>query len=114
MHTFSSGGPNSFSRFDCSVAEKATKMFEGVQDKLHISNLPDSFQVQPPQMWTKLRPGVHDFLAAAAKLFELHICTMGDRQYAEQMAQILDPDRSLFAERIISNVRNSLSHPDSP
>ena len=56
------------------------------------------------QMWTKLRPGVRPFLARAAQLFELHICTMGDRDYAVQMAALLDPTRRLFAERIISSV----------
>lgn len=83
------------------------------QGKLHVSHRPDSFQQMPPQMWTKLRPGVRDFLSAAAELFELHICTMGDRQYAEQMGQLLDPCRCLFADRIISSVR-PLSHKMHP
>lgn len=56
------------------------------------------------QMWTKLRPGLRAFLVRAAQLFELHICTMGDRDYAQQMAWMLDPTRRLFAERIISSV----------
>lgn len=34
------------------------------------------------RMWTKLRPGVREFLARAHDLFELHIYTMGDRDYA--------------------------------
>lgn len=55
-------------------------------------------------MWTKLRPGVRAFLQRASQLFELHVCTMGDRSYAEQMAALLDPHRTLFADRIISSV----------
>ena len=57
------------------------------------------------QMWTKLRPGVREFLEAAHQRYELHIYTMGDRDYAAEMARRLDPQRRLFAERIISSVR---------
>ena len=56
------------------------------------------------QMWTKLRPGVRAFLEAAHERYELHIYTMGDRDYAAEMAARLDPKRRLFAERIISSV----------
>ena len=55
-------------------------------------------------MWTKLRPGLRAFLQRAAQRFELHICTMGDRDYAQQIAALLDPTRRLFAERIVSSV----------
>ncbi len=74
------------------------------QDKLQASPSIDGFQPQPPYMWTKLRPGVRSFLQRASQLFELHVCTMGDRSYAEQMAALLDPHRTLFADRIISSV----------
>ncbi|GFH22061.1 uncharacterized protein HaLaN_19466, partial [Haematococcus lacustris] len=33
-------------------------------------------------LWTKLRPFVHQFLEACQPLFEMHIYTMGDRAYA--------------------------------
>ena len=59
-------------------------------------------------MWTKLRPGLRAFLQRAAVNFELHICTMGDRDYAQQIAALLDPTRRLFAERIVSSVRDGL------
>lgn len=55
-------------------------------------------------MWTKLRPGVREFLEDVHQRFELHIYTMGDRDYAAEMAKRLDPSRRLFAERIISSV----------
>lgn len=54
------------------------------------------------QMWTKLRPFVREFLAAARQLAEMHIYTHGDRDYAAAMAAILDPTRALFQDRIIS------------
>ena len=59
-------------------------------------------------MWTKLRPGLRAFLQRAAQKFELHICTMGDRDYAQQIAALLDPTRRLFAERIVSSVRDGV------
>ena len=74
------------------------------QDKLQASPSLNGFQPHPPYMWTKLRPGVRAFLQRASQLFELHVCTMGDRSYAEQMAALLDPQRTLFADRIISSV----------
>jgi hypothetical protein len=46
------------------------------QDAPHIFCLPHM------RMWTKLRPGVRQFLHRAHDLFELHIYTMGDREYA--------------------------------
>ncbi|XP_073035081.1 RNA polymerase II C-terminal domain phosphatase-like 3 [Primulina eburnea] len=53
-------------------------------------------------MWTKLRPGIWNFLAKASKLFELHLYTMGNRYYATEMAKLLDPKGELFSGRVIS------------
>lgn len=53
-------------------------------------------------MWTKLRPGVWNFLEKASNLFELHLYTMGNKLYATEMAKILDPKGTLFAGRVIS------------
>ncbi|CAM8956619.1 unnamed protein product [Rhodiola kirilowii] len=53
-------------------------------------------------MWTKLRPGIWNFLEKASKLFELHLYTMGNKLYASEMAKILDPEGILFAGRVIS------------
>ena len=36
------------------------------------------------------------------KKYEMHIYTMGTRNYAEEIAKILDPDKSFFKERILS------------
>lgn len=43
--------------------------------------------------------------AVPACSFELHIYTMGDRDYAAEMAKLLDPGGKLFHGRIISSVR---------
>ena len=55
-------------------------------------------------MWTKLRPGIREFLVEAHKLFELHIYTHGDQDYAAEMAKLLDPKKTLFGGRVISGV----------
>ncbi|GFS33066.1 C-terminal domain phosphatase-like 3 [Actinidia rufa] len=53
-------------------------------------------------MWTKLRPGIWNFLEKASKLYELHLYTMGNKLYATEMAKLLDPNGVLFAGRVIS------------
>ncbi|KAJ9186133.1 hypothetical protein P3X46_005668 [Hevea brasiliensis] len=53
-------------------------------------------------MWTKLRPGIWNFLEKASKLFELHLYTMGNKLYATEMAKVLDPTGVLFNGRVIS------------
>jgi RNA polymerase II C-terminal domain phosphatase-like 3/4 len=40
-------------------------------------------------MWTKLRPGVREFLRRAAAAFELWIYTAGSRSYADVRAGLL-------------------------
>lgn len=53
-------------------------------------------------MWTKLRPGIWNFLEKASKLYELHLYTMGNKYYATEMAKLLDPKGELFSGRVIS------------
>ena len=54
------------------------------------------------QMYTKLRPGVREFLRRAAEKFELWIHTNGNIAYASTVVQFLDPGGSLFENRIIA------------
>lgn len=42
-------------------------------------------------MWTKLRPGVRQFLAAAAQLAELWVYTAGSRAYADVRTNLKAP-----------------------
>ncbi|KAG6479742.1 hypothetical protein ZIOFF_063214 [Zingiber officinale] len=60
------------------------------------------YRFQHMGMWTKLRPGVWNFLEKASKLYELHLYTMGNKLYATEMAKVLDPTGTLFAGRVIS------------
>ena len=52
--------------------------------------------------YIKLRPGLQEFLENVSKLYELHIYTMGTRQYAKNIADIIDPERKIFGDRILS------------
>ncbi|XP_044717689.1 NLI interacting factor-like phosphatase domain-containing protein [Hirsutella rhossiliensis] len=56
--------------------------------------------------YIKLRPGLRDFLDEVAKMYELHVYTMGTRAYALNIARIVDPDRKLFGNRVISRDEN--------
>ncbi|KAL6011737.1 hypothetical protein ACLOJK_002202 [Asimina triloba] len=60
------------------------------------------FRFQHMGMWTKLRPGIWNFLEKASKLYELHLYTMGNKFYATEMAKVLDPTGTLFAGRVLS------------
>uniref|UniRef100_A0A0E0CSJ8 RNA polymerase II C-terminal domain phosphatase-like n=1 Tax=Oryza meridionalis TaxID=40149 RepID=A0A0E0CSJ8_9ORYZ len=59
---------------------------------------------------TKLRPFVHGFLREASAMFEMHVYTLGDRDYAAAVARLLDPDGVYFGERIVS--RDESPQPD--
>lgn len=56
--------------------------------------------------YVKLRPGLKDFLRDMSELYELHIYTMGTRAYADNIAKIVDPDRKVFGDRILSRDEN--------
>lgn len=56
--------------------------------------------------YIKMRPGLKQFLAKVSEMFELHVYTMGTRAYALNIAKIVDPDKKLFGDRIISRDEN--------
>lgn len=59
----------------------------------------------------KLRPGVREFLKQLESKFEYHVYTMGSRNYAEAVVKVIDPNGSLFADRILSRDESgSFSH----
>uniref|UniRef100_A0A1I7WVF9 RNA polymerase II subunit A C-terminal domain phosphatase n=1 Tax=Heterorhabditis bacteriophora TaxID=37862 RepID=A0A1I7WVF9_HETBA len=51
---------------------------------------------------TKLRPYTREFLQHMSILYEMHIVTYGQRQYAHRIAEIIDPNRVLFGQRVLS------------
>ncbi|ETI26641.1 hypothetical protein G647_10402 [Cladophialophora carrionii CBS 160.54] len=52
--------------------------------------------------YIKLRPGLAEFLDHISQLYELHIYTMGTRQYATEIAKLVDPEKKYFSDRILS------------
>ncbi|KAH7546185.1 hypothetical protein FEM48_Zijuj01G0173700 [Ziziphus jujuba var. spinosa] len=68
------------------------------------------FMLENMHMMTKLRPFVRTFLKEASEMYEMHIYTMGDRAYALAMANILDPKREYFGERVISRDDGTQKH----
>lgn len=88
------------------VSEDARKRLDGILEReARAGAQPSLHRLANLNLWTKLRPGVRAFLEAVAARFELHIYTHGDAEYARAMAGLLDPGGRLFAERIISQVR---------
>ncbi|KAL6973830.1 RNA polymerase II C-terminal domain phosphatase-like 4 [Sarracenia purpurea var. burkii] len=62
------------------------------------------------RMLTKLRPFVRTFLKEASNLFEMYIYTMGERSYALEMANLLDPGKVYFSSRVIAQDDSTKSH----
>ncbi|KPM37257.1 RNA polymerase II subunit A C-terminal domain phosphatase [Neonectria ditissima] len=56
--------------------------------------------------YIKLRPGLAEFLEEVSSMYELHVYTMGTRAYALNIARIVDPDKKLFGNRVISRDEN--------
>ncbi|EST06515.1 NLI interacting factor [Kalmanozyma brasiliensis GHG001] len=65
--------------------------------------------------YVKPRPGVPEILHKLSTKYELHVYTMGTRSYANCVCKLIDPDASIFGNRILSRdengslVRKSLS-----
>ncbi|PVU86633.1 hypothetical protein BB561_006627 [Smittium simulii] len=65
----------------------------------------------PLKYYIKMRPGLLQFLKLASEIFELHIYTMGTREYAEAVAELIDPTNHYFKERILSRDESgSMTH----
>ena len=50
----------------------------------------------------KFRPGLLKFLKTLSNFYEFHVYTMGTRSYALAICSLIDPNGSLFGERILS------------
>jgi len=63
-----------------------------------------SFQLEAngPVHYLKLRPGLFQFLEQVAPFFLLHVFTMGLKGYAEEVLKIIDPERKLFGNRVLT------------
>ncbi len=76
--------------------------YEAVKDVRAFQLVDDGPGSRGCWYFIKLRPGLKVFLEEISKLYELHIYTMGTRAYAQNIATIIDPDRKIFGDRILS------------
>ncbi|XP_074282716.1 RNA polymerase II C-terminal domain phosphatase-like 4 [Silene latifolia] len=60
----------------------------------------DIYEIIKGAALIKLRPGTRDFLEKASEIFELSIYTMGDKEYAGEIAKILETDKVRFSRVI--------------
>lgn len=56
--------------------------------------------------YVKMRPGLKDFFDRLSTMYEMHVYTMATRAYAQAVAEIIDPDRKYFGDRILSRDEN--------
>jgi RNA polymerase II subunit A-like phosphatase len=63
-------------------------------------------QVAANWYYVKMRPGLKDFFDRISTMYEMHVYTMATRAYAKAVAEIIDPDRKYFGDRILSRDEN--------
>ncbi|KAJ0249112.1 RNA polymerase II C-terminal domain phosphatase-like 5 [Hirschfeldia incana] len=56
----------------------------------------------PTVFLTKLRPFLREFLKEANKMFTMYAYTMGNRDYAKFIIDVIDPNKIYFGERVIT------------
>ncbi|XP_016579808.2 RNA polymerase II C-terminal domain phosphatase-like 4 [Capsicum annuum] len=97
----------------------STRLGDISEEELYLKDqrevLPDAvrtnlFQLDHIHMMTKLRPFVHTFLKESSSLFEMYIYTMGERPYALEMADLLDPGGIYFHSRVIAQSDSTQRH----
>jgi RNA polymerase II subunit A C-terminal domain phosphatase len=76
--------------------------YDAVKDVRAFQLLDDGPGMRGCWYYIKMRPGLTEFLDNISQLYELHIYTMGTRQYAQQISNIVDPDHTFFGDRILS------------
>ncbi|KAI5172728.1 RNA polymerase II subunit A C-terminal domain phosphatase [Nematocida sp. LUAm3] len=81
--------------YPCSSQEEE----KAIRDVQHITV--DGFTY-----YVKLRDHLRWFLMEASKYFEMHIYTMGNRAYGHKIAEILDKNKSIFGDRIVTRDDN--------
>ena len=62
-----------------------------------VPSSPDVHQLSDRRTLTVLRPGVKSFLNRMRAVFEIHLYTMGHKEYALEVASLLDPQGRLFS-----------------
>ncbi|GKZ39900.1 carboxy-terminal domain (CTD) phosphatase, partial [Aspergillus brasiliensis] len=84
------------------MQDKENPNYQALSDVRAFQLVDDGPGMRGCWYYVKLRPGLESFLQNVSEMFELHIYTMGTRAYAQHIASIIDPDRKLFGDRILS------------
>lgn len=82
--------------------DETSPNYEAVKDVRKFQLIDDGPGGRGTWYYIKLRPGLREFLQTMSKHYEMHIYTMATRAYADQIANLIDPDHRLFASRILS------------
>lgn len=77
-----------------------------IQTSLDEVRCDHRFEIGGCSFYVKYRPCLRSFLNKVNRLFEIHIYTMGVREYAYKICAAIDPDRFLFGDRIVSRAEN--------
>ncbi|CAA7036572.1 unnamed protein product [Microthlaspi erraticum] len=86
---------SSFSEAEKYLIEEANSKTRGDLWKM-------SSQGDPMALLTKLRPFLGDFLKEANEMFTMYVYTMGNRDYADAVLKMIDPEKIYFGERVIT------------
>ncbi|ELA42600.1 FCP1-like phosphatase, phosphatase domain-containing protein [Vittaforma corneae ATCC 50505] len=65
-----------------------------------------TFSISSTMFYVKLRPHLNRFLEKISKMFEIHIYTMGTREYVTEICKAIDPNGIYFGDRIVSRNEN--------
>ncbi|GAT23461.1 RNA Polymerase II CTD phosphatase Fcp1 [Aspergillus luchuensis] len=84
------------------MQDKENPNYQALSDVRAFQLVDDGPGMRGCWYYVKLRPGLESFLQNVSEMYELHIYTMGTRSYAQHIASIIDPDRKLFGDRILS------------
>lgn len=79
-------------------------LFNCLETLVHTSAMPCdgtdfSFQMGERTLYVQKRPYLHSFLERVSELFRIIIFTAGIRKYADQVLDVLDPERRLTSIR---------------
>jgi FCP1-like phosphatase family protein len=70
------------------------------------SNCDFQFKIYSSTFYVKLRPFLEKFLKKISKRFEIHVYTMGTREYATEICSKIDVNGKYFGDRIVSRSEN--------
>lgn len=60
------------------------------------------FAITDAHLLLPSRPGLVEFLRNLKQKYEMHVYTMGTRAYAFEVCKAIDPDQSIFGDRVLT------------